>query len=121
MKDSDSLPTNGKPFAVHHNDYGIFSELCITNIGGEAVIAGITVNGRFAPSVEVGGTVRFCPLELPRKLPGGASIAVLLQGPSQWVRPVECFVGYPEEVVLCLEEGGAIRFGSWDIVRRKVN
>jgi hypothetical protein len=110
---------NSLPFAVHHTDYGIYSELRITNVGGEAEVVEITVNDQFRPAVEVGGKEWFHPLVLPKRLRFGASLAVMLQGPVGHVHPEECYGAYPKKVVVFLADGAAVTFGLWEIIRRK--
>ncbi|GEM_PF-3122501 len=119
-KNTCTIPQNPqKPFAVHHNDYGIFSELRITNVGGEAVIAGLTINDEFHPAVEVGGKEWFRPLELPRKLSFGDSLAVMLLGPSGYVRLSDCYGANPKKVEVILADGTAVLFECWEIIRCK--
>lgn len=108
-----------QPFVVHHTDYGIYSELRVSNVGSEAEVIAITVNDGFQPSMEVGGRKLFRPLKLPRKLRFGASFAVLLQGPASYVRPEDCFNEYPKKVIVRLADGQAVSFGLWDIIRKK--
>jgi len=108
---------NNKPFAVHHADYGIFSELRITNTGGDVVIAALRINDEFQPSVEIGGKKWFRPLEFPRKLRLGESLGAALQGPSVFLQPEGCYRGYPEKVEVLLTDGTAIVFGLGEIIR----
>jgi len=108
-----------QPLVVHHADYGIYSELRVSNVGGEAEVTAIIINDGFQPSVEIGGKEVFQPLALPRKLRFGASIAVLLQGPASRVRPEDCFKEYPKKVLVRLADGQAVSFGLWDIIREK--
>ncbi|XHR27074.1 MAG: hypothetical protein ACFUZC_14095 [Chthoniobacteraceae bacterium] len=119
-KNTCTIPQNTqKPFAIEHIDHGIFSELRITNVGSETVIAGLTINDEFHPAVEVGGKEWFRPLDLPRKLPIGASLAVMLRGPSGYVRPEDCYGGYPKKVEVLLSCGETVTFGEREMIRRK--
>jgi hypothetical protein len=119
-KNTCTIPQNPqKPFAIEHIDHGIFSELRITNVGSEMVIAGLTINDEFHPAVEVGGKEWFRPLELPRKLSFGDSLAVMLHGPSGYVRPEDCYGANPKKAEVFLSCGETVIFKFGEIICSK--